>query len=102
MTVSGVSFFCCCCCFFYIKDLHSNIKPTVTRHTYICSYIWEVINNTKDKIKPKKKKKKQYTCSKKQPSREYEQIVPNGDFVAILNTGFHLQLLCLQKLVKNF
>ena len=43
--------------FFYIKHIHSNIKPTVTRHTYICSYIWKLINNTKDKIKPKKKKK---------------------------------------------
>ena len=26
-------------CFFYIKHLHSNIKPTVTKHTYIYIYI---------------------------------------------------------------
>ena len=41
--------------FFYIKHLHSNIKPTVTRHTYINSYAWE------KRITYKKSKKRAVT-----------------------------------------
>ena len=43
--------------FFYIKHLHSNIKPTVTRHTCIYLYIWEEI------IIYKRSKKKKKKCS---------------------------------------
>ena len=42
--------------FFSIKHLHSNIKPTVTRHTYIYSYAWEKA------ITYKKGKKRAVTC----------------------------------------
>ena len=49
--------------FFYVKHLHSNIKPTVSRHTYI--YI-HISGKKKLYTKGKKKKKKQqHTCSKK-------------------------------------
>ena len=113
--------------FFYIKHLHSNIKPTVTRHTYmyvmlymiyimlymlcyicmlymiyICSYIWEVINNTKGKIKPKKKKSSNIHVVKNNLVENMNTNSPKWRFCSYIEYRVSFTTLCLQKLVKNF
>ena len=55
--------------FYIILHLHSNIKPTVTRHTYIDIFIYLGRNNYIKKVKEEeeeeKKKKQQHIFSKK-------------------------------------